>query len=337
MKRWQVWIGFAISVIFLFLAFRGMDFKAIAIALKSADIFWIVPGIPVYFIGLWLRAVRWKLMLDPAARIETRKIFSIITIGYMGNNIYPARLGELVRAALLKREEKLAIATSFTTIILERVFDGIIMVGFVFLNIANISSRIGNDNIKQTIDSVALWASVVFIISFLFFLAIALFPKQFSRIFNQIILIILPRKIARHGNQVVDRFFSGLRSLSSAFTIFKVLFLTIIIWLLETIFYWIIMQAFSFNVNFGMLMFLNGFLNLFTIIPSSPGYIGTFDAPGIALLTALGISKNIAAGYTLLLHAALWLPVTLVGAYLFAQKGISWNDAVAQAKKGRSQ
>ena len=111
---------------------------------------------------------------------------------------------------------------------------------------------------------------------------------------------------------------------------------TIIIWLIETFFYWIIMQAFSFDISFGTLMLLNGFLNLFTIIPSSPGYIGTFDAPGIALLTALGIESQNAAGYTILLHAALWLPVTLLGAFFFLQKGISWNDAINQAKENKT-
>ena len=75
-------------------------------------------------------------------------------------------------------------------------------------------------------------------------------------------------------------------------------------------------------------MLLVGFLNLFTIIPSSPGYIGTFDAPAIALLSALEIDQQLAAGYTLLLHAALWLPVTLIGAYFFTRKGMHWNEAL---------
>ena len=80
-------------------------------------------------------------------------------------------------------------------------------------------------------------------------------------------------------------------------------------------------------------MFLVGFLNLFTIIPSSPGYVGTFDAPSIAILTALNIDQQFAAGYTLLLHATLWLPVTLIGLFFFAKKGLRWNDAIENIKK----
>ena len=68
--------------------------------------------------------------------------------------------------------------------------------------------------------------------------------------------------------------------------------------------------------------------NLATTIPSAPGYIGTFDAPGIAVLTAYGVPLSTAAGYTLVLHVALWLPITLLGVYFLAQEGIKWNESL---------
>jgi uncharacterized protein (TIRG00374 family) len=112
-------------------------------------------------------------------------------------------------------------------------------------------------------------------------------------------------------------------------------FLTsVIIWLLETGKYWFVMQAFDFNVSFFALMLMNGIVNLATTIPSAPGYIGTFDAPGIAVLTAYAVEHSVAAGYTLVLHVALWLPITLLGAYYLAQEGIRWNDSLrAETKK----
>ncbi len=75
-------------------------------------------------------------------------------------------------------------------------------------------------------------------------------------------------------------------------------------------------------------MLMNGIVNLATTIPSAPGYIGTFDAPGIAVLTAYGVDQATAAGYTLTLHAALWLPITLLGAYYMTREGIKWNDSL---------
>ena len=110
-------------------------------------------------------------------------------------------------------------------------------------------------------------------------------------------------------------------------------FLTsVLIWLLETGKYWFVMQAFRFNVSFFALMLMNGIVNLATTIPSAPGYIGTFDAPGIAVLEAYGIVKATAAAYTLVLHIALWVPITALGAYYFLREGIDWWDDVKKVR-----
>ena len=80
-------------------------------------------------------------------------------------------------------------------------------------------------------------------------------------------------------------------------------------------------------------MLMNGIVNLATTIPSAPGYIGTFDAPGIAVLTAYGVEHSVAAGYTLVLHVALWLPITLLGAYYLAREGVHWSDSLRAETK----
>jgi uncharacterized membrane protein YbhN (UPF0104 family) len=108
-----------------------------------------------------------------------------------------------------------------------------------------------------------------------------------------------------------------------------IFFTTVIIWLLETGKYWFVMHAFpEIHVSFFALMLMNGIVNLATTIPSAPGYIGTFDAPGIAVLTSYGVEQSVAAGYTLVLHVALWLPITLLGAYYLAHEGIRWSDSL---------
>jgi hypothetical protein len=83
-------------------------------------------------------------------------------------------------------------------------------------------------------------------------------------------------------------------------------------------------------------MLMNGVVNLFTTLPSAPGYIGTFDTPGIEVLKVFGIHKDIAAAYTLVLHAALWLPITLLGAWYMVRESLSWRDfdkAVVEARQ----
>ena len=126
----------------------------------------------------------------------------------------------------------------------------------------------------------------------------------------------------------MNKFLDGLASLRSPLNVLMVFFTSVIIWLLETGKYWLVMHAFPFHVNFFALMLMNGIVNLATTIPSAPGYIGTFDAPGIAVLTAYGVDQATAAGYTLVLHVALWLPITLLGAYFLTREGIKWSDSL---------
>jgi uncharacterized protein (TIRG00374 family) len=113
-------------------------------------------------------------------------------------------------------------------------------------------------------------------------------------------------------------------------------FLTsVVIWLFETGKYWFIMHAFPFEVSFFALMLMNGIVNLATTLPSAPGYVGTFDAPGIAVLVAYGVERAVAAGYTLVLHVALWLPITALGAYYMAREGIKWGEDVERMKSDK--
>jgi hypothetical protein len=107
----------------------------------------------------------------------------------------------------------------------------------------------------------------------------------------------------------------------------------VVIWLLETGKYWFVMHAFPFTVSFFTLMLMNGIVNLATTIPSAPGYVGTFDAPGIAVLQAYGVDKAVAASYTLVLHVALWLPITLLGLYYMARLGIRWTGQVEKLRE----
>ncbi len=100
-----------------------------------------------------------------------------------------------------------------------------------------------------------------------------------------------------------------------------ILFTSILIWLFETGKYWFLMHAFAFTVSFFALMLMNGIANLVTIIPSAPGYIGTFEAAGVAVLQAYGVDKAIASAYTVVLHAALWLPITILGAMFCCAMG----------------
>src|SRR5829696_862078 len=328
MKKWQFSLGVLISILFIWLALRGMRLNQFWSAVKQANYIWLIPGIAVYFVGVWVRAWRWHYLLGPIKKIPTKTMFPITTIGYMGNNIYPARAGEVLRAVILKRREGVPISASLATIIVERIFDGVVMLAFVFVNLSELAKLTGSSGFVGNIQQVAVIGTGVFLGSLAVFLVAAMFPQMTAKVSLWMIEHLTPQRLHLRIISVMNKFLDGLASLRSPFNVLMVFFTSVIIWLLETGKYWFVMHAFNFSVSFFALMLMNGIVNLATTIPSAPGYIGTFDAPGIAVLTAYGVEHSMAAGYTLVLHVALWLPITLLGAYYLTREGIQWNDSL---------
>jgi len=328
MKKWQFWLGALISVLFVWLALRGLRLEEFWDAVQGANYIWLLPGVAVYFVGVWVRAWRWHYLLGPIKKIPTKTMFPITTIGYMGNNIYPARAGEVLRAVILKRREHVPVSASLATIIVERIFDGVVMLAFVFVNLPELAKLTGASGFVGNIQQVAVIGTGVFLGALAVFLLAAMFPQVTARVGQWCIDRFLPERLREKVSGSMHKFLDGLASLRSPFNVLMVFFTSVIIWLLETGKYWFVMHAFPFEVSFFALMLMNGIVNLATTIPSAPGYIGTFDAPGIAVLTAYGVDQATAAGYTLVLHVALWLPITLLGAYYLTREGIKWSDTL---------
>lgn len=327
MKRWQFWVGLAISLLFLYIVGRNLDFVEFWEAIKTAQYLWLLPGIAVYFLGVWARAWRWHYLLRPVKAVSTRTMFPIVTIGYMGNNIYPARAGEVLRALVLKRREGVPVSASLATIIVERIFDGVVMLAFIFINLGQLARLTGGSGIVGglSIQDVAIWGSLIFFGALAAFLLAAMFPKTTDRLVSWLVLRVIPARFREKVMSIARKFLDGLVSLRSPREALMVFLTSVVIWLFETGKYWFVMQAFPFEVSFFALMLMNGIVNLATTIPSAPGYVGTFDAPGIAVLVAYGVDSAVAAGYTVVLHIALWVPITLLGAYYLAKEGITWS------------
>lgn len=336
MKRWQFWAGLLVSIVFVYLSLRGLELNRVLESLKTAKYIWLLPGILVYFIGVWVRSWRWHYLLRPLKKIPTSTMFPIVTIGYMGNNIYPARAGELLRAAVLKQRESVPISASLATIIVERIFDAVVMLGFVFFNLPELAKLTGASGFlgKTNIRDVALGGAIIFVGALIVFLLAAMFPRITERFVHFVVDRFVPARWQEKTRGITLRFLSGLESLRSPQEALMIFITTVIIWLLETAKYWFVMHAFPFQVSFFALMLMNGIVNLTTTLPSAPGYVGTFDAPGIALLMAYGVPGEVAAGYTIVLHAALWLPITLLGAYYYLRQPLRWGKDMEQMRVG---
>lgn len=332
LKRWQFWLGIAISVVFLWLALRGLKLESVWLSLQEANYWWLLPGIMAYMVAVWARAWRWHYLLRPLQSVPVSEMFPMVAIGYMGNNIYPARAGEVLRAYVLRRERAVPISASLATIVVERAFDGLVMLSFVFLNLPQLARLTGSSGVAGSIRTFALWGVGAFALALILFTLMAFFPETTLRLAETLQTRLAPGRLGERLREVIARFVEGLSSLRSPLDFLMVLTSSAVIWLLETVKYWFVMQAFPFVVSFFALMLMNGIVNLATTIPSAPGYVGTFDAPGIAVLEAYGVPAGTAVGYTLVLHAALWLPITALGAYFMARQSLSWERVRSEVR-----
>lgn len=321
MRSWQIWVGLGISAFFLWLALRGLDLGAVGREVGSAQFFWLVPSVLVYFVGVYIRTWRWDYMLRPLKHIPVSRLFPVVVIGYMGNNVYPFRAGEILRSYVLFRREDVPVSASLATVIVERVFDGLVMLLFVFVALPFAPLPANAQWVRTTVNL----ASIGFFAAMAVFFFLAARPAFALDLVTKMTTP-LPDGFQMRLLDFAERFLGGLESLRNFRNVIMIFVTSIIIWLLETAKYWFVMQAFDFNVPFFVLMLMNGIVNLATTLPSSPGYVGTFDTPGIATLTLYGVQQSVATAYTLVLHAALWLPITVLGFYFMIREGYSWGE-----------
>lgn len=323
-KRWLIWLGLIISAVFLYLAFREINYRELWQILKEIHLFWLIPGLIIYFIAVLVRTWRWQYLLKPLKKVGIKTLFPIINIGYMGNNVFPLRMGEVLRSVVIKRREDVSISGSLATIVVERIFDAVVIIGFVLLNLGQLTS-LPNASTFAQLGNLAAWAVAIFLAGLAVFILIAMFPKPASQLIHSIINKIIPERWRDPLINIADRFLEGLMSLRSPADALMIFLTSILIWILETGLYWSVNQALGLNLNFGQLMLLNGVVNLVLLIPAAPGGLGTFDAAGRAMLETFGIASEPALGYTLVLRIALWVPITLIGTIYFIREGLKWT------------
>jgi glycosyltransferase 2 family protein len=321
MKRvFTLIIGILISIFFLYIGIQGIDLSRVWHEITQANILWLIPGVIVYFLAVWGRTWRWHYLLRPIQPIPLKRLFPVVVIGYMGNNVYPFRAGEVIRAYVLKRNESVKITSSLATIIVERIFDGLVMLIFVF-------AALPFSNIEQPwLHTMVVAGTLVFFAALTVFLFMAARPILARHVYNRIIDTVVFPRFRETIRGIADHFMEGLESLRSPRDLMMTLITSIFIWLTETTKYWFVMHAFNFEVSFFVLMLMTGVVNLATTLPGAPGHVGTFHGPGILILEAFGVNHEIAASYTFVLHAALWLPVTLLGFFYLFQQGLSWRS-----------
>ena len=319
-RSWRFWAGLAITVILVGFALRGQDFGEMREAFRQFNYWYILPAIVLYFIGVWFRAVRWRILLTPVVETTTKQVLPIVIIGFMANNLLPFRAGELARAFALSQKTGARKTATLATIAVERLFDGITMLGFI-LGAATVVS------LTSDLRHVAIVAFIVFAVGILLLVLLTVGGDFRDRLI-QLVLGPLPTSIADRIERMAESFLAGLGVLRRRRDLAMVALSSVLAWTFEASMYWVIARGFPDplpeKMTFSATMLTTGVANLATLIPSSPGYVGPFET-GVTLVVegALGVSGALALSYAFLVHAALFFPVTIVGLIVLWRERIS--------------
>ena len=329
----KLWSGIAISGFFMLLLFRKIDFNQLWRALLTVDYRFIVLAVTATFASYLLRAVRWRYLLIPEKLIPLSSLYPATIIGYMANNLLPARLGEFVRAYILAQKEGLQTATVFASLVIDRLFDGFTVMLILLVTLFTLKLPQGMTDAESALKTggVVTFALYAGIIIFLILL-----KRQTMRTLHWtgVLLKPMPQKFSDRIILMLGSFIGGIRISSKGRHICALLLSSLLIWVCCIIPVYSVLLGFNIKLPVAASMFILVLLVFAVMVPASPGYIGTYHYACFKGLSAFGIPESTAVTVALVIHAVGFFPVIIAGVYYIWKNKLSFSELQGMEKSG---
>jgi uncharacterized protein (TIRG00374 family) len=326
--RWKTLIGLLITVGLLWWAFHDVSAREVLAQVRQANIWWVLAAVVLATTSFLLRAVRWRILLLPAyPDIGFNSRFGAVAIGFMVNNLLPARLGEFARAFSLSRVEPIGVSAGFASVVVERVFDGIILALCVFVALASPGFPVGGGAEGGLVRGTATAGGAVFGLGLVVLWLLARFPKTALSLFEKTIGRVLPPHLTRRGTEILASFIGGLGALHDVRLFARAMLWSLAIWIWLAASMWCGMLAFGVTGPGPMgALFLQGLIGFMVAIPSSPGFFGPFEAAARLGLLPYGVDANTIISFATTYHITTFVPITLIGLWYLRRLGLSWSE-----------
>ncbi len=326
-RFWSLVIGIVISVVFLFIIFRNVNIGDLGTALKEANYFWLIPNIFFVCFAMYQRAERWKYMLRPIAEVKYKKLLAATCVGFMANNVLPLRLGEFVRAYSLSKQEKaITKSASLATIFVERMVFDLLALLLILAVVLAITPLPVDERFKLGI----ILSLVVAVAGLIFAVILVLRPEGAGKILTRY-LFFLPQKIKEKISNTILKFSKGLLFMKDWRKMLWVAGHTMFLWLCMGISNIFVFYAFGYTLPIYASYVLLVVVSVLILIPSSPGFIGVYHAGVILTLRLYGIPYDKALSCAIVLHAAQFIPITLMGFYYLRKEHLSLKQLEKEA------
>lgn len=313
-----------LSGLFLYLAMRGTDIASVWQELRSASPVPLVLAMCVVAVSFWVRALRWGVLLGERQPVKVQFLFTSMMIGYLANNVLPARLGELVRIYVFHRKAGISKSKVAATVVLERLMDVLVLLALIgvlsfFLPL------------PPVIRSGSRMAAVICVALGMLLFFLALRGRGPARVAAQTVGW-LSDSMGQKVQGTLERFVDGLSALRSGKQGLVALMLILGIWGMETISVGLIMRSLHLHLPWIASLFVLVVVSLSFAIPAGPGSVGTYEFFAVTALTPFAVDGSKALGLALVLHTVGYAMTSAVGLACLWTESLSLQEVVMRAQ-----
>ncbi len=335
MKHWgKALLGIVVTVVLLWWALRDVSIAEVWTSIRQGNFWLLGASVFVATFGFFIRALRWKVLLAPlgiATGVGSR--FAAVSIGFMANNVLPARVGEFVRAYSFSRMTPVTASAALGTLVVERFMDGVVLLIFFVVPVllpgfpadGALSSGFGGAMLRFAI------AGVFGVLAVL--VAMAALPDLVLRVARWV--------GARLPERVAEPVVRGLETFLDAVAIMrdpKLLFLgfawSFFFWGWHGISFWLGMLAFGIDTGLLSAFFVEGVVGFGVALPAAPGFVGTFHASAkFALSDVYGVAEPSSLAFAFGYHFGGWIPITAIGLWYAWRLGLTVTEVGSAEEK----
>ncbi|MBN2490456.1 MAG: flippase-like domain-containing protein [Planctomycetes bacterium] len=338
-------LGLAVGVsgVFLYFFVRGTDWAEVWQALCAARYGWLVPAMVCIWASMVSRALRWRVLLLELKPIRRGRLYNMTMIGLVATGIVPGRIGEFVKPALLARKEGISFFGTMATVVVERIFDLVLVVALTAVMLLvfpfpagttiELPGRSGPVSVAAALQMLGL-AAGAFCAAMLVFVALLTFRPGAILGWVQRILGRMSARLAGLVRRLLERFLVGLsvfrqprRALAAAAWTFPV-------WTGIMLSSFFLFESFAVSAGIAGACLLTAAVALAVALPQAPGFLGVFHwATSIVLVTCFGVDEAVAKAYAIVLWVVQMAFLIAVGFVSLALEGLSLSEVRAARKE----
>jgi uncharacterized protein (TIRG00374 family) len=343
-KKIVFWLGMVITVVCMYFVLKGINYGKLMGIIGSINIWALCGTVALYIGGYYIRAERWHHLLKHIKPFKASELFPYLVMGFMFNNVLPARAGEFIRAYMTGIKKGVSKSSTFATVVIERVFDGLVMIfyfiigylAFHFITKQAEVAPIRIFSLSLSVKDAVLWfavaGSLIFTGIFVFMIML-LYRREATEKFIHSMLKVFPDGIRSKTVGFLDTFINGLGVLGSLKDVMTVFGLSLFAWTVEAFTYWLMGQAMHLQISFLLICLIMAVANFAIMMPSTAGGVGPFEFFGVAIMMLFAFQKEQAAAFVFIVHMMILIPIIILGLIFMFTEGLTFKKILSEKEK----